>query len=209
MVAVRVDIWNIALLRIGENDQLVEEEQEERPASEACLKVYDNVLKRALEAYHWSFAKKQSSISQHATATREGWEYVYALPTDCITPLALLMDDVRIGLQTRDEREPYEIVKGDTDGERYLLSDLDDDDFEKLEYICFNQHVPDYSSEFISAVAWLLASELALALTKDLERHKVCLQMYQMDIATAAAQDKNRQQEDTEQSTPSVDARGG
>jgi len=208
MANIRIDIWNMALMRIGENDQLVEEETEDRPAAEACNIFWEDVLKRVIEAHHWSFCKKQAVIAQDSSAEREGWDYVYALPTDCITPLALLDEDVRMGLQTKDDRIPYEVVLGDDDT-LFLCCDYDDDEFEVLEYIARNEYVPHYSGGFVSALAWLLASELALALTKDMGRSKECYQLYEYTVSEAAAQDKNRQEEDVEQETPSVAARGG
>lgn len=61
--AAKVDIWNRALGRIGEN-QGVESENENTPAARACRNNYDDILRELLELRDWPWAIKQIALTK-------------------------------------------------------------------------------------------------------------------------------------------------
>jgi hypothetical protein len=205
----KIGIWNRALFRVGESGSKVEAETDTSIAAEACLLVYDDCLEQTLESFDWPFATKQIALSEPAGVSRTGWEYVYTLPADCVRPIALLAEDQRMGLLTKDMRFPFAIFVDDADEKQYLCADVDiaEEDFEVLEYIALIEYVPAYPRRFVSALSWLLASELALSLKKDTKLSITCLQAYDLEITKAQADALNREKPDPKQTTPSVAAR--
>jgi len=202
----KVHVWNRALAFLGE-ERIVDPDDNNRKSTYLCNLVWVDILKAALEEYRWSFARKQTTLTQLGSVTREGWDYCYSLPDDCVTPLALLEDGIRIGIMTEDDKVVFETMIGDDDDARILVSDYDDDDFDALEYIFLNEYVPSWPSYFKEAVAWKLASELALGLKKDAQLAGSCLKMYDAMLARAKNSDAKFQQPDPELDTPSIAAR--
>ena len=207
--AAQVDIWNLALDLIGENEP-VESPTEERLAAEVCRRHYGRTLKQALSAYPWAWASKQSALSTPAGVTRTGWDYVYALPADCVRPVALLADGERISLLDLESRHPFAIMLDDTGHGHLLCCDLDAsaDDFEVLEYTALAEYIPIYPGAFVDALAYALASPLAAAVKKDRKMAVEHRQMARLVLAQAWAEEQNSLTPDVEQTTPSIAARG-
>ncbi len=210
----KVNIWNRALGHIHET-RLVQAETEAEgenatPEAEACALAYDDCLEQLLELYPWPFATRQVNLAKLEDVTRTGWEFAYALPADCVRAQYLLMEDQRGRKQQREFKLPFAVVDGDDNESRILVTDADneDEEFEVLEYIGLHDHVGTMPRTFVSALAWLLASELATSLRKDTKLADYCLTRYDREAATAIAVELNGQAEDLEQDTPTLVARG-
>lgn len=205
----KVAIWNRALAKIGETGDRVSSEDDETPQAEACALAYDDCLVQLLELRPWPFAMRQSTLAQPSGVEREGWECVYALPTDCVTPLALLAEDERIGLFGKDAKHPFAVMDNDDGDGALLCTDLDngDDDFEVLEYVGLHEHVVSMPRTFVDALVWLLAAELADSLKKDSQDADRCLGRFEYALALATVAAFAGQQQDPEPSTPSIAAR--
>lgn len=203
----KVDLWNRALHRIGETTIIESEEEESNPA-EVCRLHYSDCLGKALENFPWPFATKQAALSQPEGVTRTGWEYVYALPDDCVRPIALLAEDERLGLKAVGGRYPFAVMLNDTADGKLLCTDLDSTDFECLEYTALVEDVRMWPRQFCDALVWLLASEAAFAIKKDPTLAGHMLEAYAASIMQARADVLNGQQADPEPTTPSIAIRG-
>jgi len=284
----KVAIWNRALAKVGETN-LVESEEEDRPAAELCRLHYDDALDFLLGAHVWSWAIRQTPITQIDTQTytwayadgvtpwthwripypytnlaaqltvthidssdvetvlssddgdftlvdvipggfrqvvvldsaltsgeslrldltyeREGWEHVYAVPSDLVKPIALLADGERLGAMNPEDREPFELQLYD-DGETHLLcTDYDEDDFEVLQYVSRDIAIVAFPQAFIEALVWRLASEIAYPLTKKPQVEARCEQRAMLALTIAIDRSENDRHED-EPTTPSLNARG-
>ena len=58
MARSKIDIWNMALLAIGES-QLIQEETEQTAAAEILTVVYDTLLRDVFEAHTWHWARRE------------------------------------------------------------------------------------------------------------------------------------------------------
>lgn len=206
----KMDIWNAALDRIGEN-LAIEDEQDERVAALVCKRHYDRCRKEVLTSGRWPFATGQKAISRLTGQSRVGWAYVYALPTDCLEPRVLLGDGVRWGLTTPESRIPFDVMSNDAGDGQVLCCDIGPGDFEALEYTRDIEAVPAFSAHFESALEWRLAAELALAIKKsraDYDRimHPVAGD-YVKALALASTSAFRGRQEDVEPETASIRAR--
>ena len=205
----KVGIWNRALSRIGETVR-VQIETDTTAAAEACETHYDDCRREVFQSADWDFAIKQAELALATGVTRVGWDYVYTMPADCARPIALLADGQRIGTFTADQRNVYQIMADDNDEGTILCTDLEaaSDDFDVLEYVAYHEYVPGFPPQFLDALAWRLAAELALAIPKDAQKANAMLSMYYRSISMAKAQMLQRSQRDPEPDPPSVVARG-
>jgi hypothetical protein len=128
------------------------------------------------------------------TTAFEGWEYVYTLPADCVTVLDIVIEDTR-NAQVNPVSRPNYALQANMAGDGWLLCcDYAADDF-VLEYIALFSYVPAMPASFISALAYRLASELALAINKDRKQSLELLQLYDMAIHEAASRSYNQDRE--------------
>jgi hypothetical protein len=119
------------------------------------------------------------------TTSREGWEHVYQLPEDCVTPIALLGEDERIDLLSVEDRIEFAIEANNKRDGKLLCCDIDDDDLEALEYTAVIDNPTVWSALFVDAVAWRLAAELALSIKKDKALQKAIMDPKEGDYTIA------------------------
>lgn len=209
----KVAIWNRALSRIQQT-KLIESEDERTTAAEQCRLHYGDCLGQVLERARWPFATKQSSLAQPAGVARVGWEYVYTLPDDFKTFVAFVSTS-----GARYENAPYDIQASDDGAAKVMVTDLPPASFDVLEYVGIPGAVNDqgeileqpavYDREFVSAVVWLLAAELACALPKAAALHDWAMAHYEAAVERAIAQMRNNLVDLPEPETPSIAVRSG
>jgi len=143
----------------------------------------------------------------HAIAP--GWQYVYALPDNCVKPLWLLGEGERIAQLQPDSWRPFAIF-ADSDLEGSVLAcdvEFESDPF-VLEYVGLHEYVPGWPRWFLEAVAWRLARYLALGLRKDpTVALSLCEEQYEKALAKARQKTHESAVEDQELDTPTLAAR--
>lgn len=214
MAVSKTDIWNAALGRVGENDQ-IEDENDTGDAADDCRLHYDRCRKMVLTQLLWPFAKHQK-VLQRLGATRFGWSYVYALPADCLEPRCLVSGDTRYSLLSVDQRTPFDVMSNDAGDGRILCCDLAPADFDVLEYTRDLEAVTTFDPHFENALAWRMAGELALSLKRDRALYREIMEFpragfpgghYWQAISVAGAQAQRGRQADPDPETPSIAAR--
>lgn len=202
---VKINVWNRALDRIGQTD-VIEDEDEDRVAAAVCRRHYGDIVEEALERKPFPWAGKQCRPTRLAVA-RVGWEYTYQLPDDFIAPRAIISGDQRFALTPSESRLPYELQASD-DGEGQLLcTDYLFESDDALEYTTRTPNVAAWPRLFLSAIAWRLAAELALAIPKDTALAAGCSQAYETTLALAFSGSLNGQQPDQPLEAESIRAR--
>jgi hypothetical protein len=140
--------------------------------------------------------------------TREGWDHVYTLPADYVKAIGLIYDNTRYDYLPNANRAAFEVSIGD-DNESYVLAaDLDDDEIDGLMYVAFIDNVKIMPAKFASALCWLLACELAMAILKDAKTAALCMQKAGLAISEAFAFDGDTGQQSPTPQTPGLTARG-
>jgi hypothetical protein len=203
-----VDVCNMALRRLGismpitSSDGTLANITSTGLASDECVFWYPKCRDRVLEWFPWPFALKYQLLTGQINGDAEvwsgEWEYAYPYPADCHrilrfvdalrgAPYSPLYDaDVLRGYITKPW--PYEIKLHD--GTLHIFTDVGDTDA-KIEYIATVTAASDYPDQFASAVAWLLASELALPMSVDVEKSTGAYQRFALEIQMAAATGQN------------------
>ncbi len=142
--------------------------------------------------------------------SRIGWEHLYTLPSDCVTPVALLADgSTRLALTPKDQQIPWELQSNEGGDGALLCTNAGAGDLDRLEYVAFYTHVPSMPATFIDAVAWRLAAALCDPLRKDIGVSRRCWGEYILALSRATATTMRAGGNDPveEPETPSIAAR--
>lgn len=138
--------------------------------------------------------------------SRVGWEHLYSLPSDCVTPGAIIVAGKRQMLVAAADRVPHEIMVNDGGDGRLLACDTAVDDIDALEYTALVTDTTVFSGHFIEAVAWGLAACVSPARRKDPNHTEYCRKRFEAALAEAGAYERNIGH-DSEPDTSSIAAR--
>lgn len=137
----KVDIWNRALVRIGESQ--LESPTDDGKSAQVLRTVYPQVLKEVLEeeSFAWNFAQRAKALALVSNDPVTGYGYAYQLPTDYVTVLKL-----------GNPRAHWEIFGSElhTDESQAVLT-----------YVALVDQPSAYPGKFVKALALALAVELA------------------------------------------------
>ncbi len=190
----KVDIANRALSRVGVTRRLSSLVDGSLEAQEASL-WYDATLEKMLRRTPWPFATVRATLAVASGITRTDWDYVYVVPDDCWFVHFPVLEGMRN--PRADERPPYRIEAWVLDGQlvgKILLTDL-----ETVELVYTSTAAIDpntFDPDFIDALVWGMASELARSLPKDWSMSAKCEQQYELAFRRAAAAADNESQPD-------------
>jgi hypothetical protein len=201
MATAEARICNRALARIGQLQQIVSLDQASAIAR-ACKALYADSRDATLEARDWPFARRRSVLGAIADGQRGGWAYAYTLPADCIAPRYIEPnqnnlddDDVLIapadilGLVSGNRGIAFE-TEDDAALGRVLLTDQPD---AELVYTARIEAVPRFTSTFVDALSYKLASDLALSVAKRPPLAEALQREFELTLARAAAASSKQQ----------------
>ena len=177
----KVDVFNMALAHIGVNST-VADELERSPERVVCTRFWDT-CRDALFSYKdmpWSFAVARVVLADIGDPP-VGWGYRYRYPNDCLNALSILGASGRTELPTL--RPKFE-VQYEADG-RVILTDAES---AQLLYVKRINEVERWPSYFVEAMAYRLASMIAMPMKNDMNLRNTLLQLSEqfMQIAMAA-----------------------
>lgn len=129
-----------------------------------------------------------AAIAITVTTKRNGWEHVYELPDNFVSPVALLYDGERPqSLIDPRERIPFDIVQNNS-GTGFLLC-TDEDDFDAFEYVGVPTQMTILSESFVEALVCLLAAQVLKAIPKDMRRAREMMNDFRVAYNDAVAVD--------------------
>jgi hypothetical protein len=179
----------MALGRIGQSifiDALSENSQ----AADVCNRFYEPCRDMTLADGHWNFATTRVALADLGTPPTN-WLYRYALPADCLAARYLVVEGSRNPLAKT--RIPFEVAE--EDDARVLYTDQED---AELVYTKRQENPNLFSPQFVSALAWLLASEIAMPLSAAPSIGTNAYKMYLNGISQAQAGSLREGQDDVE-----------
>lgn len=188
MASTEAEICNLALLRIGHREpigSLVETSTE----SQTCAIIYPLARDAVLAAFPWKFATRRAVLAVVTAGEQTGWDLAYSLPADCLVPRYIYS-----GLRTpaATERVPW-VLEADATHVQYLMSDQAD---AELVYTSKVTAVPRFPPLFVQALAWCIASDLALSMRAEPQVGLAMMQAYNRALAQAMAAELNKGQGD-------------
>jgi hypothetical protein len=194
-------LCSVALLRVGQRQTIADLDEESEEAI-ACKALYGHCRDAVLEEFAWPFASAEATLAL-TTVTRTFWNFVYALPVDCLAPRYI---DIGRGMAPEVE-PPFEVVREASVPSRKVL--LTDEEDAVLVYTAKVEEVGVFSPLFSDALVWRLASELALALPIKPGVAGAMDAKYQQAIARAKASQLLQRKGDREPRNEFIRARGG
>lgn len=201
------EVCNLALLRIGVRQYIGALDEQTQEAA-ACAVAYPNAREVLLARFPWRFALRRAALAALAGITYDGWSFAYALPTDCVevrgfvsplsaggppwvSPYVAMYGPSAEGYAPSVfwaglslYRAPYALEGGDLG--RVLLTN---EAAPTLLYTARVEDVSRYPALFVEALAWKLASDLALALPTKAPLAQGCAAQYERALQQAAAQE--------------------
>jgi len=205
-MASEVDVCNIGLSHLGARAQVSSISPPDGTVEAGyCARFYPIARHELIEAFNWSFVKTRVTLAE-VTNTSTIYDYAYALPSDCITPLRVMQ--LRY-LTVSGLLWPLGVYVNDYDWRRYddLFSERGSSDFEVEDgvlrtnepeaVLLYKRDIVDtsrFSPSFTSSLGMLLASYLAGPIIKGMDGAKVGAQWREAAeglAARAAARDAN------------------
>ncbi|HXH24045.1 MAG TPA: hypothetical protein VNI78_02275 [Vicinamibacterales bacterium] len=213
-MASEVDLYNMALSRVGISQTIGEPNERTEPAR-ICRRWFDHCRDECLRNFPWSMARKAKQL---ALLDQEfpGYAYVYQYPSDCLFALAVIPEEglrypvnwLDIWQERINQQAPkiaFERALRADGNSQVILTDLSE---AWLLYIARVTTTSVWDVDFVNMLAWRLAMEVGPPLKADARLVRNAMDMYEAMRGRATANDFNEGYPDAEPDAPSVAARG-
>lgn len=190
-MASSTEICNLALSHLGIAKPIANLTTEQSQEATACRVFYDITRDAVLKDYPWPFCTRVEALALVESDPNEEWKFSYRYPSNCLTVRKILSG---IRNETSSERTPYKIA---SDSQGLLI--FCDTEEAQMEYTIRLTDSNLYSSDFIFAFSFRLASYLAPRLTAG-DPFKLAdrmLKMYLAEMSKATANAFNEEQRDS------------
>jgi len=203
-MATETDICNRALTRIGA--ARITDIGDNNPSANNCRQVYDGVRDTVLRAHDWNFARKRKILAVISGEDYSGWNYAYEYPDDCIKIVEVYNESTADGyvggrvidgeyfasvVDVRGDEIPYEVCANSALNKRRILTNQED---AELIYTARVENPTLYDSQFVDAMAWLLAADLCMPLKGDPNLANQIMQRYTFSLSQAETQDAREEE---------------
>ena len=182
-VTSEIDICNLALLRLGTRSSVASFSEGSVEAN-ACARVYGLLRDMLLSSHPWSFATRRVELADLGQPPPQ-WQYRYAYPSDCLHIRQL--HDPRGGRNV-----PVFLIASDLDDLgnpiKVVLCNLP---AAQMTYTVRMEAVEMFPPHFVEALAWMIAAELANALTGDDALSTNAMQMAAAAVNASKVNDAN------------------
>jgi len=181
MTTSKVDICNLALMRIGHSKR-ISALSSTAPASQAeayCAEFYDYARQEALRLAPWSFATAEKTLALLSSYEPTQWTYAYSYPSDCLKARRLLTG-------AGNDEPAFSI--GYYDGQKVIKTNQAE---AILEYTIDVDDPSLYDPSFASVIAWRLAIQLIGPMARKRELLEIIMDAYRIDLSDAMAQNTN------------------
>ena len=192
-----IQVCNLALANLGEPATIssISPPDGSREAA-LCAQFFAFARDQMLEKHAWDFALRSKTLTVRAESPRVDWKYAYDYPSDVVSVLAVIRSDVDYNYKTMGTtgQQPYS-VELDANGKRMLLTDQQD---ALLLYVAKVEDSTKWSSLFVRALSWQLASHLAGPVLKGEEGMKMvgmCEQMAERTFRQATKHDSDHKRD--------------
>lgn len=188
-MASKIDVFNMALGHIGVNST-VADENERSPERVACSRFWDQCRDAQLsyKSMPWSFALAIAPLAEISSAS-QCWGYRYRYPNDCINIIELVPGESPRPMPGNPI--PYQVAfEADS---RVILTDLER---ASAVYVKRITEVERWPSTFVEAMAYRLASMIAMPLKNDPGTRNDNLELAERFTQIAMADMLNENQQD-------------
>ena len=189
LMASKVAIWNMALVNIG-SSAFIQSPTEASAEADHLRAVWDAALDTALESLDWNFARVKLALSDLSTPD-DDWLYQYAYPSNCVKARKILTT-------VRNEKPlPFSVGLNAAGTAKVINTDVQE------AVLVYTRRITDtllFSSAFVTALSWQLATQVAGPLAGN-DKQVIDKTMKGLAAALSQAQalEKNEGQQDDPQ----------
>ncbi len=187
-------ICNLALLRLGVAQQITDITDNSTTAR-ACNAVYQQCVETMLAERPWPFAVRQIDLALEGTELIHDWFYTYRYPSNYLNihkvlPTLVANAVPAVYTETVQARgvDTYPFTIGSDDDGRLIHTDVVDAVAMGTVYI---SDTSQYTPSFCSALAWFIAAEISVSITKDRGLYSNAYQQYENKVSEAFASAAN------------------
>ena len=166
-----VSICNRALIFLGQST--ITALSDENKQARVCNQVYDECYLEFLSEGDWSFAKKLATLTAEDDAPNHDYSYAFEFPDDFVR---LVRDRTKAVFECTE----WEIV-----GDQILAND-------STIYICYIEdgtEVASWPAKARTALSYLIASQVGIALSGENSRTQMAYELYQKTLTDALSDD--------------------
>lgn len=176
----KTEICNLAIRRLGSTKEIQDFDTERSKEAAACRRLYPFSLSRMFRAFPWHFSIRIATLATLATNDwSDEWGYAYAIPTSAKKVLRIVSGNRN---EAQDETIEFRVVGNDA--QKILLTNQVN---AKIEYTVEVSVIEIYPDDFISALAWLLAADLAPSIPNRIYTSRECMELFAMSLSAAQA----------------------
>ena len=197
-MASEVEICNLALNHLG--GYRIQSLEDRNKQANFCKNLYPSLRDTVLEAHDWTFARKRITLALLSDESFDGWTYAYQLPNDCLNP-RLIHNSVSNSEQDKIE---FELVGNEAKNRRIILTNQVD---AVLIYTAQTTDANMFSATFKDALAWLMASYLAVPLLGKANLQSQFFELYEISIGRARSSSANKGSKKPDDKNDYVEAR--
>ncbi len=190
----KTSIINLALSHHGASP--ISDINEGSTEANAALVNYDAARRSVLRDFHWSFALRLKTLARLPDQEPGEYNYVYALPVDCLYPLRLR--EAHEATDFDDRNVEAFAVRG-----KFFYCNHENP---RLEYIADVEDTSFFDPLFVEAFSYRLAAKLAMPITGTDARCQYLMQ-WSASLLERAAASSAREQRDHGSANAYVDAR--
>lgn len=219
-------VANLALAHCGISKPMANLLTEKSIEAQMCRTFYDLARQAALQGFPWSFATKQIAPALVANQPTPEWLYAYQYPPDSLQLIRFM--SWRLNNDTRQSRIPYRVMQPvsaqlstltttptytETTGQ-WIYTNWPGSNNRLpviMEYIFDNQDVSQWTSSFVIAFSYMLASLIVTTLTtgNPQQQQQGILNLYKASLNDAMSSVVNEEQRPQEPQSEFVRAREG
>lgn len=195
MASSEVEICNTALafIKAASINSLTEPKESAR----YCKLLYPKARRTVLSDHDWGFARKRQVLALR-DETYSGWSYAYTFPIDCITARKIQIGEVGITYETdcqgtcnKTGKVVFEIIGTSDKNTKVLLTNMED---AELVYTADTKNPNMFDPMFEEALAYKLASQLAIPLKGKQSLMTTNYQIYTIVMSRAEATNANEEE---------------
>lgn len=191
-------IANLGLSRIGVRQLIESLTDDESTEAQAANLLYEPMRDAVLSDAHWPFARRTVTLALVEEDPNSDWSFSYRRPTDCIRA-------IRINNSGRLDQSglyPFEIGADDAGG--LIFTDVEDP---VLQYVSRIEDPSQFSVDFVMALSWRMAKELALTLAVAKDYAQNATREYERAIQLAKAMSFNEEKRDPREESEFITSR--
>ncbi len=195
-----VAICNLALSNIGKYN--ISSLNEPTAEARACNQFYDLTRDLLLQSYPWRFAGKTRALSALANPEAGKWRYAYQRPNDCLK--------VRWLRPNYSEADPCFQTEQEEMANHYEIEQETIYTNIETAFLRYTSRITDpskFAPLFVDALAWHLATRLAMPLTRDVKQRQGAYEVARAMQAMAEMADANETRHSSDHSTEFVTGR--